>query len=100
VGVVDHVLTDEETGIFQGLVVHTRPVVPGRHLFAAHEQIAELRERGVRLGVPREELYELDARAGRRRPGDQRPERPIEALLRRAWDLVSGAPVGRREGRR
>src|SRR3954454_9412847 len=40
VGVVDHVMADAVTGIFEGLVIHTRPVVGGRHLFASHEQIA------------------------------------------------------------
>ena len=64
VGVVDRVMTDEATGIFEGVIVHTRPVVGGRHLFASHDQIAELRERGVRLAVGRTELYELDESAG------------------------------------
>ena len=90
VGVVDRVMTDEATGIFEGLIIHTLPIVGGRHLFASHDQIAELRERGVRLAADREELYELDASAGRRRRDDDRPERPIEALLRKAWDWLTG----------
>jgi hypothetical protein len=91
VGVVDRVMADAVTGIFEGLVIHTRPVVGGRHLFASHEQIAELRERGVRLAVPRTELYELDENAGRRRRDPGIPEPPIEAVLRKAWDWLVGA---------
>jgi sporulation protein YlmC with PRC-barrel domain len=90
VGVVDRVMTDDVTGIFEGLIVHTRPVIGGRHLFASHDQIAELRERGVRLAVDRSELYELDEHSGRR-SGDERPEPAIETLLRKAWDLLTGA---------
>ena len=91
VGVVDRVMTDEVTGIFEGLIIHTRPVVGGTHLFAAHDQIGELREHGVRLAVGRTELSELDERAGRRRRDDGGPEPPIEVALRKAWDWVTGA---------
>jgi PRC-barrel domain len=89
VGVVDRVMTDEVTGIFEGLIIHTRPVVGGTHLFAGHDQIDELREHGVRLAVGRSELSELDERAGRRRRDDG-PEPPIDALLRKAWDWLTG----------
>ena len=57
IGVVDHVLADMQLDIFEGVIVHTRPL-PGRHLFADVEQIAELRERGVLLAVERDELHE------------------------------------------
>jgi sporulation protein YlmC with PRC-barrel domain len=90
VGVVDRVVMDDLTGIFEGLIVHTRPVVPGRHLFASHEQVRELRGRGVRLAVGREDLYEIDEHAGRRRGGDDAPESAVEAALRKAWDWISG----------
>jgi hypothetical protein len=90
VGVVDRVMTDEATGIFEGLIIHTRPVVGGTHLFAAHDQIGELHEHGVQLAVGRTELYELDERAGRRRRDDGSPQPPIEALLRKAWDWLTG----------
>jgi hypothetical protein len=91
IGVVDRVMTDAVTGIFEGVIVHTHPVVPGRHLFASHEQIAGLHERGVLLAVDRDELYKLDeAAARRRRRADGRPEAPLEAALRKAWDWISG----------
>jgi hypothetical protein len=89
VGVVDRVMIDKPTGIFEGVIIHTHPVVPGRHLFAHHAQIAELRERGVLLAVGPEELYELSERAERRRDGD-RLESPLETALRKAWDWISG----------
>jgi PRC-barrel domain len=90
IGVVERVMTDEATGIFEGLVIHSRPLVPGRHLYAGHEQIAALRERGVRLAVARDELHDLDARAGRRSRRDVTPESPAEAALRKAWDWLVG----------
>ena len=88
VGVVDGVI--ETGGIFEGLIIHTPPVVGGRHLFATHDQIAELREHGVLLAVGREELYELNERAGRRRHDVDGPDPAIEALLRKAWDRLVG----------
>jgi hypothetical protein len=89
VGVVDRVITDEATGIFDGIVVHTLPL-PGRHLYAGHEQIAELRERGVVLSVDAAELHELPARPRRPRTDGESPESPLEARLRRAWDWIIG----------
>ena len=50
---MDHVQADMQLDIFDGVIVHTRPL-PGEHLFADVEQIAELRERGVLLGVTRD----------------------------------------------
>ena len=47
--------------IFEGIVIHTRPL-PGRHLFARHDEIAELRERGVVLRTLVDELAEQDSR--------------------------------------
>jgi uncharacterized protein YrrD len=90
VGVVDRVMTDEATGIFDGIVVHTLPL-PGRHLYAAHEQIAELRERGVVLAVEAGELHQLSDRTARERARRrQTPESPLERSLRRAWDWLAG----------
>jgi hypothetical protein len=89
VGVVDRVVSDG--GIFEGLIIHTSPVLGGQHLFARAEQVAELREKGVRLAVARAELRELDEKGRRRRrdAGDS-PEPAIETLLRRMWDRLTG----------
>ncbi len=43
-GVVDHVLADEEVHIFRGPIVHTTPL-PGRHLFADADQIDKIYHR-------------------------------------------------------
>ena len=87
VGVVERV--EAPLGIFEGIVIHTRPL-PGRHRFAGHDQIAELRERGVKLAVDRAEVHELGEHDGRRRRDSERPEPAVEALLRKAWDWLSG----------
>jgi hypothetical protein len=90
IGVVDHVLADMQLDIFEGVTVHTLPL-PGRHLFADVEQIAELHERGVLLAVERDQLHEPPDRSpGNRTDGDDRVESPLEARLRRAWDRLAG----------
>jgi hypothetical protein len=88
IGVVDRVVTDRDDRIFEGLIVHTQPL-PGRHLYATHAQIAELRERGVVLGVERDALQEVGPPA-RRRPARHPAESPLHAFVRRAWDFLSG----------
>ncbi len=90
VGVVEHVLADLAKDIFDGVIVHTRPL-PGRHLFADAEQIAELHERGVLLSIERDALYEPHERPAvvEAQPGDA-VESQLQARLRRAWDWISG----------
>src|SRR2546423_8407897 len=68
IGVVDHVVADEPTDIFEGLIVHTLPL-PGRHLFADADQIAEMRERGVLLAVDGDDLHDLSHKP--RRPANR-----------------------------
>jgi hypothetical protein len=89
VGVVDRVMTEEPGGIFEGIVIHTLPL-PGRHLYADHEQIAELHERGVVLSVNAGELHELTPRQRRARGAGDASESPLEARLRHAWDWLAG----------
>lgn len=81
IGVVEHVFA--VGGIFEGTIIHTHPL-PGRHLYADAEQVAEIRERGVVLAVDREQLHVPGAR--RRGRGD---ESGFEARLRRAWDWIA-----------
>jgi len=87
VGVVEHVLADLDLDIFHGIIVHTRPL-PGRHLYADADQIAELHERGVVLAVERDDLHEPSA-ASARPAADGHEETPLEARIRRAWDWIS-----------
>jgi uncharacterized protein YrrD len=84
IGVVEHVLGDATADIFDGVIIHTKPL-QGKHLFADVDQIAELHERGVVLTVGPDELHEPSAR-----PEGDRQHDPIEARLRRAWDWISG----------
>jgi hypothetical protein len=86
IGVVDRVLIEPPGGIFAGVVVHTLPL-PGRHLRATPDQIAEIRERGVRLAVDREALREERDRPPRR-DGGASPEPLLERLARRALDRM------------
>jgi uncharacterized protein YrrD len=89
VGVVEHVLADMQLDIFEGVIVHTLPL-PGRHLFADVDQIAELHERGVLLSVERDQLHEPPGGSGGKSTDGDRTEGPLEARLRRAWDWLAG----------
>jgi uncharacterized protein YrrD len=90
IGVVDHVLADLQLDIFEGVIVHTRPL-PGRHLFADVEQIGALHERGVLLAVERDELHEPpDQSTPTKRDANDSVESPLGPRLRRAWDWLSG----------
>jgi hypothetical protein len=91
IGVVEHVIADEPMDIFHGLIVHTTPL-PGRHLYADADQIAEMRERGVLLAVERDELHDPsgpqpDAGTAEGGAVDGR----LHAGLRRAWDWLTAA---------
>jgi hypothetical protein len=90
IGVVDEVVADPSMDIFDGIVIHTLPL-PGKHLFAGVDQVAEMHERGVLLAVDGGALvryHEAAFRRNRRRsePADGR----AAALLRRVWDVITG----------
>jgi uncharacterized protein YrrD len=96
-GKIEHVLADEDTDIFDGLVID-KSVLPGGHRFVDASQVDELYERGAVLTV--------DAAAAERLPepaksaaamevtGEDFVEREwddeVEAKLKRAWDFLSG----------
>jgi uncharacterized protein YrrD len=89
IGVVEHVQADEAMDVFEGLIIHTLPL-PGRHLFADVDQIAELHERGVLLSVDREALHEpTDESAAKSGHLGDTLESALQARLRRAWDWLS-----------
>jgi len=89
-GVVEHVLADEGTDIFDGLIVDTRLGFGGWR-FADADQVEELYERGVVLKVPGSELHDPE-----RSPGVLDVEladgrgNALTDRLRRAWDYISG----------
>ena len=90
IGAVEHVLADMQLDIFEGVIVHSRPL-DGRHCFADVDQIAELRERGVVLAVTRDELHEPPNEQSRRKRagGADTPESPLAARLQKAWDWLT-----------
>jgi hypothetical protein len=93
VGTVEHVLADEGSDIFDGLVIDAR-LGPGGHRFADAAQVEAMYERGVVLTVdadaaarlpepgPNPAVLEAD-------PDDTAPD-GLRDKLRRAWDLLSG----------
>lgn len=88
VGVVEHVLAEEDLDIFHGLIIRTLPW-RGRHLFADADQVAELYERGVLLSAGRDELHEPGGRTGAGDQRDGRAENPVQEKLRRAWNWIN-----------
>ncbi|HEX6389571.1 MAG TPA: DUF2171 domain-containing protein [Solirubrobacteraceae bacterium] len=93
VGTVGHVLGDEATGIFDGIVIDTR-LGPGGHRFVDAPEVAELREDAVVLTLSSAEaegLPEPQANpAVMEHHGTEDSEGALEQKLRRAWDLISG----------
>jgi hypothetical protein len=89
-GEVRHVLADEETDIFDGLVVRAG----GRDVFADASQVDELYERGAVLTLDREAAERLPEPSENPAvlsadPDDTAPH-GLGDKLRRAWDLLSG----------
>ena len=87
IGVVEHVLADEPMDLFLGLIVHTHPL-PGRHLYADADQIADMRERGVVLAGGRAVLHD-PSESRPNAPDDEPAEGTLQARLRRAWDWLT-----------
>jgi uncharacterized protein YrrD len=93
VGTVEHVLADEDSDTFDGVIVDMR-AGPGGHRFADADQVASIHERGMvltldadaagRLPEPSENPAAVEAD-----PGDDVPH-GLHAKLRRAWDYLSG----------
>jgi hypothetical protein len=89
IGVVDEVFIEPPGGIFAGLIIHTLPL-PGRHVRAMPDQIAELRERGVLLAVGRDALHEEPGWRHRDKGGPPPPEPALERFARRVLDRLGG----------
>ena len=96
-GEVEHVLADEDTDIFDGIVID-RSILPGGQRFADASQIGEIYERGVVLTVDAaaaQSLPEPSANpAAMETTGEDFVEREwddeLEGKLKRAWDRISG----------
>jgi hypothetical protein len=93
VGAVEHVLYDDATDIFDGIVIDVR-LGPGGHRFADAEQVAEVRTDAVVLTVPAGEVEHMPAPSANpnamQHGGAEDSESPAERKLRRAWELISG----------
>jgi uncharacterized protein YrrD len=96
-GEVEHVLADEDTDIFDGIVID-RSVLPGGHRFVDAGQVEEIYERGLVLTVDAaaaQSLPEPSANpAAMETTGEDFVEREwddeLEGKLKRAWDRISG----------
>ena len=93
VGVVQHVLADEDAAIFDGLVIDTK-LGPGGLRFVDAPQVADLREDAVHLSLNAAEVEGLPEPqpnpAVLEHHGVEDSESPLQHKLRRAWDIVSG----------
>ena len=93
VGKLEHVLHDEQTAIFDGVVIDIA-TGPGGHRFVDGPEVAEFRERAVLLAITAdgvEALPEPSANpAVMEHGGAEDTEGPLAQKLRRAWDLISG----------
>jgi hypothetical protein len=93
VGAVQHVLRDEATGIFDGLVIDISLGPGGLHFVDAPE-VAEIRDEGVVLALPAVDIERLPKPspnpAVMEHHGLEDSEGKLEHKLRRAWEIVSG----------
>lgn len=93
VGALEHVLADEQTGIFDGIVIDTA-VGPGGHRFVDAPEVGEFFQLAVLLTLPAAEIDRLPEPAENpavvEHGGEEDSDSPLVAKLRRAWDLISG----------
>lgn len=94
VGKVTHVLADPDVDVFDGLVISSGGVPPD-HRFVDADQVGELHERGVVLGIDSELAAELpkpsDSPAAMSAGPDDTVPDELRDKLRRAWDRISGS---------
>lgn len=62
-GVMEHVLSDERSDVFHGLIIGAESPLP-RHAFVDADQIAELHEGGVLLAGGGEALHDVNEPTG------------------------------------
>jgi sporulation protein YlmC with PRC-barrel domain len=93
VGKVEHVLADEGTEIFDGLVIDVRRG-PGGLRFVDAPEVDEIFERAVVLTIPAAEIDQLPEPTASpgviESHGEEDSDSPLQGKLRRAWDLISG----------
>jgi uncharacterized protein YrrD len=93
VGTVQHVLRDEETDIFDGIVIDVR-LGPGGLRFVDAPDVGEIREDAVVIAVPAAQVDQLPEPSANpavmESHGVEDSEGKLEHKLRRAWEIVSG----------
>lgn len=93
IGTLEHVLADEGTGIFDGIIIDARGG-PGGWRFADAMQVDELHEHGVILTLDADAATELPEPSANPAtmsvdPDDVTPDTTGDKL-KRAWDYLSG----------
>ena len=93
VGAVEHVLYDDATDVFDGIVIDVR-TGPGGHRFVDAPEVAEIRADAVVLTLASGDVDRLPEPSANpnvmQHGGAEDAESPAERKLRRAWELISG----------
>jgi hypothetical protein len=93
IGVVEHVLGDEEADVFDGIVIDTKPG-PGGIRFVDAPEVGEIRERAVLLTLSAADAQRLPEPepnpAVMEHHGVEDTETPLAHKLHRAWEIISG----------
>jgi PRC-barrel domain len=93
VGTLEHVLADERTSVFDGIVIDV-VLGPGGHRFVDAPEVTEFRERAVLIAIPAADVDRLpeptENPAVVDHGGAEDSESELVQKLRRAWDLISG----------
>ena len=79
-GTVEHVLADEQSDVFHGLVLKT----DAGHRFVGGDRVDGIYQHGVIIAVPADQLPEPSADAAARAADDE----GLADGLRRAWDWL------------
>lgn len=92
-GALEHVLADEQTDIFDGVVIDVS-AGPGGHRFVDAPKVREFRQNAVLLDVAAADIDALPEPSANpavvEHGGAEDSEGPLTQKLRRAWDLISG----------
>ena len=92
-GEVEHVLADEASDVFDGIVID-RSVLPGGHRFVDAPEIDRIHERGVVLTLAAQEAQDLPEPSENPAAMGTDPaeveESDLQRKLRGAWDRISG----------
>jgi hypothetical protein len=93
IGTVQHVLRDDATDIFDGLVIDVR-LGPGGLRFVDAPEVGEIREGGVAVAVAAADVDRLPEPSANpavmEHHGVEDSEGKLEHKLKRAWEIVSG----------